>query len=68
MIKNNGKNREQNVTIKALEDCMVKPSQDKHKDDANIHNGHIRRKSKGSARTATDNLKRPVFQKQTDSR
>ena len=60
VIKNNGKNREQNVTIKALEDCMVKPSKDRNKDDTNVHNGHIRGKSKSNDRTRTDNSKRPV--------
>ena len=39
---------------------MIKPSKDKDKDDTNVHNGHIRGKSKSNDRTGTDNSKRPV--------
>ena len=60
MIKNNGKNTDQNVTIKALEDHIDKPSKDERKDETNVHNGHIRGKRKSNDRTKTDNLKRPV--------
>ena len=60
MTKINGKNTEQNVTIKALEDHIDKPSKDERKDETNVHNGHIRGKRKSNDRTKTDNLKRPV--------